>query len=112
MSLDYMAAAAQKKSVLPSKEKQFSLDELKRNPELILNLLLKDLLPSNEDVSIVLEKQGDKVRYTLLKTYEPESLRILHETREEYNAEPADGYSREEAFRDLAEARDEIRKSL
>ena len=117
MSLDYMAAAAQKKaiqkkSVLPSQEKKFGLDEIKKNPELILNLLLNDLLPSSEDVSIVLEKQGDQIRYSLLKVYRPESLRILHEAKEEYNAKVAGGYSREDAFQDLAAARDEIEQNL
>lgn len=91
-----------------SEESQhMSVEDIRNNPELIAELLLKD-----RDVSVIFEKRGDHVRYAYLKTYDKESIRILQETKEEHKRVREKGYNREQAFREFEEAREEISKYL
>jgi hypothetical protein len=83
------------------------LEDIKNNPELITELLLKD-----QDVSVVLEKHGDTVRFAYLRTYDKETVRILKEAKNEYAQKKEEGYTKEQAFKDLIEVQDEINRQL
>lgn len=84
-----------------------SIQDIKNNPELIAELFLKD-----QDVSLIFEKRGDKVRYAYLKSYKKESIKILKEAKEEHKRYKSKGYTHDQAFKDLEEARKEINKHL
>jgi len=84
-----------------------SVEDIRNNPEIIADLLLKE-----QDVSVIFERRGDKVSYAYLKTYDRESLRILWEAREEHRRRRERGYTREQAFGDFEKARDEPVKVL
>jgi len=84
-----------------------SVEEIRNNPELIVQLLLKE-----QDVSVIFEKRGDKIRYFYLKTYDKESVRILQEAKDEHKRLREKGYTREQAFGDFEDARIEISKYL
>ncbi len=92
---------------LLEKSQYILLEDIKRNPEVITQFLFKDI-----DVSILLEKQGDKVRFSYLKTYSREAVRILEEAKKEYKEIEENGYTSEQAFEDFTEARKEINKYL
>ncbi len=92
---------------LSEKSQYMSVEAIRNNPGLVAELLLKD-----RDVSVIFEKRGDKVRYAYLKTYDKESERILQEAKEEHKRSKETGYSRDRAFRDFEEAREEIGKYL
>ncbi|MBU1613979.1 hypothetical protein KJ693_01570 [bacterium] len=83
------------------------LEDIKDNPELITGFLFDD-----QDVSIILEKRGNIVRFAYLKTYDKETTGILDEAKREYAQKKAQGYTREQAFNDFMDARDEIMKRL
>ncbi|OQX11635.1 MAG: hypothetical protein BWK80_44540 [Desulfobacteraceae bacterium IS3] len=92
---------------LSEKSQYILLEDIKKNPEIIAQLLFKD-----RDVSIILEKQGDRVRFSYLKTYSREAVRILEEAKKEYEETEEKGYTREQAFEDFTEARNEISRYL
>ncbi len=79
------------------------LEDLKDHPELLTDLFFQD-----QDVSIILEKRGRKLRYAYLLAYSAESRCILEEAHTEYLTKKQSGYSREHAFKDLIEAPDHI----
>ncbi len=79
------------------------LDDLRGHPELITNMLFND-----QDVSIILEKRGNTVRFAYLRTYDKETTRILEEARREYAQKKQEGYTREQAFQDFLDAQEEI----
>ncbi len=83
------------------------VEDIQRNPLLIANLILK-----GKDVSIIFEKEGDRVRVAYLKTYSREAARILEEAKNEYKELEKNGYTREQAFEDFAEARNGISRYL
>ena len=80
-----------------------AVEEIRQHPELLANLIL-----SGDDRSIMLEKRADMVRITYLKSYDQETRRILAEARQTYGDQKARGYDREQAFRDLWQAQEEI----
>ncbi|CAN2039332.1 conserved hypothetical protein [Candidatus Magnetomoraceae bacterium gMMP-15] len=84
-----------------------SVKDIRNNPELIADILLK-----KQDVSVIFERKGDSVSYAYLKTYDRESLRLLQEAKEEHRRCKEKGYTREQAFEDLEEARGEISRYL
>ena len=55
-----------------------SLVDVQEKPQLITDLLLKD-----EQVSIIIERQGDQVRFAYMKVYRQDTRRILREARQE-----------------------------
>jgi len=83
------------------------LEDVKKNPELIAQLLFKD-----EDVSLILEKHGDIVRFAYLRTYDKETTNILEEAKQEYKQKKKKGYNHEQAFNDLTSVRDKINKNI
>ena len=87
------------------KLRDLPLEDVKAHPEIIT-----DLLSGDEDVSVVLEKHGDTVRFAAMRTYDRDSVRILEEARADYRRRKARGYSREEAFADLETVLDEVEK--
>ena len=93
--------------LLTEKSQYMSVEDIRKNPELITQLLLKD-----QDVCVILEKRGNKVRYAYLKTYDKESIRILEEAKNEHKKVKEKGYTREQAFKDFNEAREEMNKYL
>lgn len=89
---------------LLEKSQYILLEDIKRNPEVITQFLFKDI-----DVSILLEKRGDKVRFSYLKTYSREAICILEEAKREYKEIEEKGYTSEQAFDDFTEAGKEIK---
>ncbi len=88
---------------MPAKTYRLSIKEVKKNPGLVADLLLKE-----RDVSLIFEKRGDTVSYAYLKTYDEESIRILREAKKEHEEAKRHGYNREKAFEDFEEARKAI----
>ncbi len=84
-----------------------SFEDIRNNPALVADLLLKD-----HNISLILERRGDKVIYTYMKAYDEENLRILREAKEEHKKRRKSGYTREQAFLEFEEARKEIGKYL
>ena len=87
---------------LRQQSQQVSIEAIKKNPELIVQLLLQD-----QDVSLLFEKRGNQVRYAYLKTYDEESVRILQEAKTEYEQLNKTGYTREQALKEFEEAQEE-----
>jgi hypothetical protein len=69
---------------------------------------IMELLSSADDVSVVVEKHGNTVRFAALRSYDDDTRRILAEAREEHRRRKAEGYSREDAFADIAAVRSEL----
>jgi hypothetical protein len=82
---------------------QVSIEDIKKNPELITRLFLQE-----QDVSLILKKRGDQVSYIYLKTYDSDSIRILREAKAEHQQLDERGYTREQAFKEFEEALQEI----
>ncbi len=82
-----------------------SLEDITAHPEMITNLL-----SGEDDVSVVLEKHGNTVRFAAMRTYDKDSLRILEQARAQYRRRKARGYTRQDAFTDLEGVLDEIGK--
>lgn len=78
---------------------QIGFDDLKIHPEFLTEILSRD-----QDLSLILEKRGQTIRYAYLRTYDADSRRILDEAKAEYREKKAQGYSREEAFQDFENA--------
>ncbi len=87
------------------KLRDLPLEDVKAHPEIIT-----DLLSGDDDVSVVLEKHGETVRFAAMRTYDRDSVRILEEARAEYRRREGRGYSREQAFADLENVLDEVEK--
>lgn len=87
------------------KLRDLRLEDVKANPELIT-----DLLSGDDDVSVVLEKHGDTVRFAAMRTYDKDTVRILGQARREHRQRQAQGYSRDDAFKDLESVVGEIKK--
>ncbi len=83
------------------------LEDIRKNPELLMGILFND-----KDISLILEKRGNTVRYAYLRTYSSDSRRILEEAKNEYLQKKRKGYNREDAFKDLTEALEEITAQL
>jgi len=60
------------------KSQYILIEDIKKSPEIIARLLFKD-----SDVSVLLEKQGDRVKFSYLKTYSRDAVRILEEAKKE-----------------------------
>lgn len=84
-----------------------AVEDIRQHPELLTNLIL-----ASEDRSIMLENRAGKVRITYLKSYAPETRRLLAEARQSYLEQKAHGYDREQAFQDLRQAQEEIAAHL
>ncbi len=72
------------------------LEDLKTHPEIIT-----DLFSGDEDVSVLLQKRGDTIRFAASRTYSKEATRILEEARVEYEEKKRKGYSRNDAIEDF-----------
>ena len=83
------------------------IDDIKKNPDLIAQILLKD-----HDVSVIFEKRGRNVKYSSLKIHDQESLRLLNEAKNEHKSLKENGYKREQAFDDFEQARNNINDYL
>ncbi len=92
---------------LSEKSQYMSVEDIRNNPGLIAELLLK-----NREVSIIFERRGNKVRYAYLKTYDKESIRILEEAKKELKRFKERGYAREQAFEDFERVREDISEYL
>ncbi len=92
---------------ISGKSEYLLLEDIRKNPELITGLLFKD-----QDVSVILEKRGNKVQFAYLKTYDKETVRILEEAKKEYKKIKEKGYTREQALKDFTDARKEMNEYL
>jgi hypothetical protein len=84
-----------------------SIEEMKKRPEIVVDWLLKD-----DEVSVIFEKQGQKIRFAYLRKYDSETMRILEDAKKEYLQKKKKGYSREQAFQDFIDAQQEISQQL
>ena len=84
-----------------------SVENIKNNPAIIADILLKQ-----KDISVLFEKRGEKIGYAYLKAYSKESFEILRDAKEEYKKLKEKGYSRQQAFQNFEQARDEISRYL
>ncbi len=84
-----------------------SVEEVRKNPELITQLLFK-----KQDVSVLIEKRGNKIRYAYLKIHNKKAVKILEEAKKENETLKEKGYSREQAFKDFHEAKEKMNKYL
>lgn len=80
-----------------------SIEEIKKRPEIVTDWLLKD-----DEVSVIFEKRGKRVRFAYLRRYDSATMRILEVAKQEYAQKKQEGYSREQAFQDLIAAQQEI----
>ncbi len=78
------------------KLRDLPLEDLKMHPEIIT-----DLFSGDEDVSVLLQKRGDTIRFAASRTYSKEATSILEEARAEYEEKKRQGYSREDAIVDF-----------
>jgi hypothetical protein len=92
---------------LSEKSQLMSAEDIRSNPGLVADLLLKD-----GDISVIFEKRGDKVAYAYLKTYDSETIRILREAKAEHKRLREKGYARDQAFADFEQAQEEISRYL
>lgn len=83
------------------------VEDIEHDPRLITEHLLRD-----EDVSVLLEKRGEIVHLAYLRRYDRDVTRILQDAKRELDGRGPGEYSREQAFRDLTEALDEIRTDV
>lgn len=84
-----------------------SIEEIKNRPEIVTDWLLND-----DDVSVIFEKRGQRIRFAYLRKYDSETMRILKEAKKEYTQKKQEGYTREQAFQDLLDAQQEISQQL
>ena len=84
-----------------------SVEEIRNHPERLVNLIL-----ASDDQSLMVERHADMIRVTFLKSYDQKTRRIVAETRQAYVARSTVGYSREQAFQDLLQAKQEITEQL
>lgn len=84
-----------------------SLVDVQQKPQLITDLLLKD-----EQVSIIIERQGDQIRFAYMKTYRQDTRRIVREARQECIELLNRGYTREQAIEDFWDAQAAISEYL
>ena len=84
-----------------------SIEEIKSHPEIVTDWLLND-----DEVSLIFEKRGQKIRFAYLRKYDGETMRILEEAKREYTQKKQEGYNREQAFQDLIDAQQEINQQL
>ncbi len=90
---------------IPHELRDVPVDEVRAHPEVIT-----DLLFGEEDVSVILEKHGDVVRFSAMRVHDKDATRILREAKAEYLAKKARGYTREEAVADLEAVQNELTK--
>jgi len=86
---------------------QFSLDDFKNHPEIVI-----DALSESNNVSIMLKREQDRVYVYFKKNFDEKVYSILSDAKAEYKRKKEMGYNREQAFRDFMEAQDEIAKHL
>ena len=82
---------------------QFSLDDFKNHPEIVI-----DALSESKNVSIMLRRDEDQVYVYFKKNLDDKTYAILSDAKAEYKRKKEKGYTREQAFRDFMEAREEI----
>ncbi len=80
-----------------------SIEEMKNRPEIVTDWLLND-----DDVSVIFEKRGQRIRFAYLRKYNSETMRILDDAKKEYALKKRKGYDREQAFQDFIDAQQEI----
>lgn len=73
---------------------------------------VKSLLDENENLAVLIERQGDTVRFALMPTYDEETVRFVEEARREHARSKAAGSTREDAIADFNKAADEIRRTI
>jgi len=88
---------------ISEKLRSIPLEHVKAHPEIIT-----DLLSTEDNLSVVLEKHGNTVRLAAMRVYDKDATRILQEARREYLQKKEKGYSREQAFADLEAVQEEI----
>ena len=81
---------------ITGKYQDISMEEIKKRPEIVTDWLLKD-----DDVSVIFEKRGQRIRFAYLRKYDSETMRILEEAKKEYIQKKQEGYNREQAFQYL-----------
>lgn len=84
-----------------------SLKELENHPD-----LLKNVLVQNDEIALMLRRQGDRVFVYYKKMYTKEVDDILKEAKQVHQRKKKKGYDREQAFEDFLSAQRDIEKFL
>lgn len=87
--------------------RQFSFDDFMNNFAII-----KDALAENKKISIMVRREENQVFLYFRKAYGDEVEMILADAKAEYQRKNAEGYTREQAFKDFMEAEKEISDQL
>jgi len=87
--------------------RKFSFDEFSKHLQVVV-----EALADSNNVSVMLQRQGDQVFVLYKKRYSDEVHEILEESEREYQRKLKEGYTREQAFQDFMEAQQEISKYL
>jgi hypothetical protein len=82
-------------------------EDLKAHPEIVT-----DLLSEKDEVSVLLRRSGDRVRFAATRTYPKEAVELLAEARSEYAEKKRSGYSREDAVADFESFQAELAKRM
>ncbi len=85
--------------------RELPLQDLKAHPEIIT-----DLLSQGDEMSILLRRSGDTVRFAATRTYTKEAVELLAEARAEYAEKKRQGYSHEDAVADFEKFQTELAK--
>jgi hypothetical protein len=70
------------------------------------------VLAQNDEIALMLRRQGEQVFVYYKKMYDKEVNEILKEAKQEYKRKKKKGYDREQAFEDFFSAQRDIEKSL
>ncbi len=87
--------------------RDIAFDDVMLRPELITRMFSDD-----QDMSILLEKRGKRLRVAPLKIYDKKTTKILEDARREHMLRKRTEYTREQAFKDFMNVQEDIRKQL
>jgi len=69
---------------------------------------IMELLSGDDDISVVVEKHGDVVRYATMRAYDPETTSLIEAAGERSRQLKAQGYTRDDFFDDMESVQDEL----
>jgi len=87
--------------------KKFSFDDFKNHLQIVV-----EALAESDNVSIMLQRQGDEVLVFYKKRYSDKVNEIFEKAKREHQRRERAGYTREQAFEDLMKVQQEIGKYL
>jgi hypothetical protein len=86
---------------------RFSFADIQRHPRRVI-----DLLAQEQEMVILVKREGDDITICSYPTYSQEVNDILEEATAEHQVKKQGGYTREQAFQDFRESQKKISKYL